>query len=92
MNAVGDKVAIVTGASSGIGHATALLFAREGAAVVVTGRRKAELDGLVAKIEADGGRAAAVAGDVKEEALAERLVDVAISRFGVSTSLSTTPA
>jgi hypothetical protein len=54
--------------------------------------RKAELDGLVAKIEADGGRAAAVAGDVKEEALAERLVDVAISRFGVSTSLSTTPA
>lgn len=82
MNAVGDKVAIVTGASSGIGHATALLFAREGAAVVVTGRRQAELDGLVAKIEADGGRAAAVVGDVKDEALAERLVDVAISRFG----------
>jgi len=82
MNALADKVAIVTGASAGIGHATARLFAREGAAVIVTGRRKAELDGLVGQIEADGGRAAAVVGDVKDEALAKRLVDVAISRFG----------
>ncbi|MDQ3640068.1 MAG: SDR family NAD(P)-dependent oxidoreductase, partial [Actinomycetota bacterium] len=53
MNALADKVAIVTGASSGIGYATALLFAREGADVIVTGRREAELDALVAKIEAD---------------------------------------
>lgn len=82
MNALADKVAIVTGASSGIGYATARLFGREGAAVVVTGRRQAELDELVAKIEVDGGRPAAVVGDVRDEALAERLVDVAISRFG----------
>lgn len=82
MDALVNKVAIVTGASSGIGRATALLFALEGANVVVTGRRQAELDGLVKQIEADGGRAAAVVGDVKDEALAERLVDVAVARFG----------
>ena len=82
MNALADKVAIVTGASSGIGHATALLFAREGADVIVSGRREAELDALVAKIEADGGRAAAIVGDVKDETLAERLVDAAVTRFG----------
>ena len=82
MNALADKVAIVTGASSGVGYATALLFAREGADVIVTGRREAELDALVAKIEADGGRAAAIVGDVKDEALAERLVDAAVTRFG----------
>ncbi len=82
MDALVDKVAIVTGASSGIGRATALLFAREGAKVVVTGRRQTELDGVVKQIEADGGRAFAVVGDVKDEALAERLVDVAVARFG----------
>lgn len=82
MDALVNKVAIVTGASSGIGRATALLFAREGAKVVVTGRRQAELDGVVKQIEADGGQAAAMVGDVKDEALAERLVDVAVARFG----------
>ncbi len=76
------RTAIVTGASSGIGRATALLFAREGACVVVTARRRAELDALVVEIEAAGGRAAAVVGDVKDERLAERLVDVAVNRFG----------
>ncbi len=82
MTALADRVAIVTGASSGIGRATALLFAREGACVVVTARRRAELDALVVEIEAAGGRAAAVVGDVKDERLAERLVDVAVDRFG----------
>jgi NAD(P)-dependent dehydrogenase (short-subunit alcohol dehydrogenase family) len=82
MTALADKVAIVTGASSGIGHATARLFAREGARLVVTARRRAELDALVASIEEEGGRAVAVAGDVRDESLAKLLVETAIGRFG----------
>lgn len=82
MNALTGKVAIVTGASSGIGHASASLFAREGARVVVNGRREAELDALVEAIARDGGEAVAVVGDVRDERLAKRLVDTAIERFG----------
>jgi NAD(P)-dependent dehydrogenase (short-subunit alcohol dehydrogenase family) len=77
-----EKVAIVTGASSGIGYATARLFAREGAKVVVTARRQGELDRLVAEIEETDGEAVAVAGDVNDEALAKALVDTATARFG----------
>jgi NAD(P)-dependent dehydrogenase (short-subunit alcohol dehydrogenase family) len=82
MPALADKIAIVTGASSGIGHATARLFAREGARVVVAARRKAELDALVAAIAADGGRAVARAGDVADEAFAQALVEAAQAEFG----------
>jgi NAD(P)-dependent dehydrogenase (short-subunit alcohol dehydrogenase family) len=82
MTALADKVAIVTGASSGIGHATARLFAREGARVVVTARRQAELDALVASIQEEGGHALAVAGDIRDEALAKLLVETAVGRFG----------
>lgn len=82
MPALADKVAIVTGASSGIGRATARLFAREGARIVVTSRRQDELDALVAEIEDDGGRAFAVAGDIRDEAHAKAAVDAALGRFG----------
>ena len=82
MGSLADKVAIVTGASSGIGYATAKLFAAEGAKVVVTARRRPELDRLVAEIESEGGAAVAVAGDVRDEKLAESLVDTAVERFG----------
>lgn len=82
MNALADKVAIVTGASSGIGHATARLFAKEGAAVVVAARRQHELDALVETITAQGGRAMALAGDVGDEAFASALVETAVDRFG----------
>lgn len=82
MNALAGKVAIVTGASSGIGRATALLFAQEGAKLVVTARRQSELDKLVAEIEAIGGKAVAISGDVKDESLAKGLVNTAINRFG----------
>ncbi len=82
MDQLTGKVAIVTGASSGIGRATAKLFAAEGAKVVVTARRQAELDGLLAEIEETGGEAVALAGDVKEESLAEALVGTAVERFG----------
>ncbi len=82
MHQLSGKVAIVTGASSGIGHATARLFAREGASVVVSARRLAELDLLVTAIELEGGQAIALAGDVGDEALARALVDTALTRFG----------
>ena len=82
MQILSDKVAIITGASSGIGRATALLFAREGAKLVVTARRQSELDKLVAEIEQDGGVAIAVAGDVKDEAHAKLAVKAAASNFG----------
>jgi NAD(P)-dependent dehydrogenase (short-subunit alcohol dehydrogenase family) len=82
MGALAEKVAIITGASSGIGRATAKLFAREGAQLVVGARRQAELDALVAEIEAAGGSAVAVAGDVREEAFAAALVGTAAARFG----------
>ena len=76
------KVAIVTGASSGIGYATAKLFAAEGAKLVVTARRRAELEKLVGEVESSGGAAIAVAGDVRDEALAEEVVATAVERFG----------
>ena len=77
-----DKVAIITGASAGIGRATARLFAAEGAKVVVGARRQAELDSLVAEIEAAGGTAIALAGDVRSEDYHKLLVETAITRFG----------
>lgn len=76
------KVAIITGASSGIGFATAQLFAAEGAKVVVGARRKAELDQLVSQIHSAGGQAVALAGDVRSEAYAKALVALAVERFG----------
>jgi NAD(P)-dependent dehydrogenase (short-subunit alcohol dehydrogenase family) len=82
MPALTNKVAIVTGASSGIGRATAKLFAEEGAKVVVAARRQAELDALVAEIEQADGTAIALAGDVRDEAYAKALVDMAVGRFG----------
>jgi len=82
MPALSNKVAIITGASSGIGYATAKLFAREGAKVVVAARRQLELDTLVEEITQAGGNVVALAGDVKDEAFAKALVELALDRFG----------
>lgn len=76
------KVAIITGASSGIGRATAMLFAAEGAQLVVGARRDAELQQLVAEIKAAGGQAVALAGDVRSEDYAAALVALAVQRYG----------
>lgn len=82
MSLLSNKVAIITGASSGIGRASAILFAREGASVVVGARRQPELDLLVEEIRHEGGQAVSLAGDVKSESYARDLVDLALTRFG----------
>lgn len=82
MSRLNGKVALVTGASSGIGRATAKLFAAEGAKVVLGARREAELQSLVEEIDAAGGVAVALSGDVRSEDYAKALVDLAVARFG----------
>lgn len=82
MSELTGKVAIVTGASAGIGAATAKLFAAEGAKVVAAARRGDELDALVAAIAQAGGDAVALAGDVTHEAFARALVELATETYG----------
>jgi len=77
------KVAIITGAGSGIGRAMALLFAREGATVVAAGRTPASIEETVAMIRAETGwEALAVAADVAIPADVERMVRETVARFG----------
>lgn len=82
MNNLQGKVAIVTGASSGIGRATAIMLAQQGAAIIAGARDKDKLDTLVAAIQQDGGRANACIGDVNDESFAKALVDLAQTQYG----------
>src|SRR5919112_2492330 len=75
-------VALVTGASSGIGEATALALAAEGAAVALAARRKDRLDALAQKIEGDGGRVLVRETDVTDEAQAAAAVDATVEELG----------
>ena len=76
------KVAIVTGASSGIGEATAEALAAEGASVVVAARREERLADLSERIEGNGGRVLAAACDVADEGQAHGLIQKAEEEFG----------
>ncbi|MFN8456649.1 MAG: SDR family NAD(P)-dependent oxidoreductase [Anaerolineae bacterium] len=67
MNKLNGQVAIITGGSSGIGRATAKLFAAEGARVVVVGRDAAKAEAVAAEIVTTGGEAMAIAADVSTE-------------------------
>jgi len=82
VNALIDKIAIIAGASSGIGEATAKLFAAEGAKVVIGARRLTELQRVRAEIASTGGDAMALQGDVRHESYAQALVETAVDRFG----------
>jgi NAD(P)-dependent dehydrogenase (short-subunit alcohol dehydrogenase family) len=75
------KVAIVTGASSGVGRATALLFAHSGCSVVLVARREPRLRALGEEIHASGGQAAWLAGDASQESVARAAVALALNRF-----------
>jgi NAD(P)-dependent dehydrogenase (short-subunit alcohol dehydrogenase family) len=77
-----DKVAIVTGASSGIGKEIALCFAREGATVIAVARRAERLDEIVAKCTSFSGGVIAAQGDVADEAAMDALVDKTLSEQG----------
>jgi NAD(P)-dependent dehydrogenase (short-subunit alcohol dehydrogenase family) len=75
-------VVAITGASAGIGRATALRLARDGAVIVVSARRRDRLDTLVGEIEAAGGRALALVADVTREDDMRQLVHTSVERFG----------
>lgn len=76
------KVAVITGASSGVGRSAALMFAKEGCDVVAVARRKEKLDELVAESAGLPGKVVAYVGDIANEETANGMVDCAINTFG----------
>src|SRR5512144_1626434 len=76
------KTILITGASAGIGWASALALAGEGANLVVTARRQDRLRELVGTIQKTGGRAVSLVGDAKEEETAQQAVNLAVKTFG----------
>src|SRR6478672_10270629 len=82
MGSLDGKVAAVTGASSGIGEATALALAAEGAAVALGGRRSERINELAARIHADGGRAHPATVDVSDESQANAFIERARDELG----------
>ena len=76
------KVALITGASAGIGWASALALAEEGANMVITARRQQRLEELEKAVQQAGGKAVSVVGDASEEELARRCVETAVQTFG----------
>ncbi len=82
MGRLDGKVAIVTGGNSGVGAATALLFAKEGAKVVISARRQAQLEEVAAKIREAGGEVLSVVTDISKSGDAKNLVEKTVEAYG----------
>jgi NAD(P)-dependent dehydrogenase (short-subunit alcohol dehydrogenase family) len=82
MNRLDGKVAIITGAASGIGEAIAQLFAKEGAKVVLVDVQADKLDTVADKVKAAGGNVVRILGDISDPATAVAMVDTAVEEFG----------
>lgn len=76
------KVALITGASSGIGRASALALAGEGANLVLTARRQERLDELASLVKKAGGRTVKIIGDATDESVAKQCIDASVKTFG----------
>lgn len=81
-NALAGKVVVITGASSGLGEATARMLSAQGATVVLGARRVERIEALAAELARNGGQALALATDVTRAAEVQRLVDAAVQAFG----------
>lgn len=82
MGRLEGKVAIITGGNSGVGEQTAKRFAKEGAKVIITARRKEKLEAVAADIKADGGTVLALQGDISVPEDGKRMADAAVEHFG----------
>src|SRR3989442_901478 len=82
MGQLEGRVALITGASKGVGRVMSRMFAREGAAVVCAARSRELVEETAGLVKADGGRALAVTGDAAVEADVQRLVVAAVKAFG----------
>ena len=82
MDRLKGKVAVITGGNSGVGEATAKLFAKEGAVVVIPARREAALTKVAEEIEAAGGEAFAVSTDISKSEDPERLMELVLKKYG----------
>lgn len=82
MGRLQDKIAVITGGNSGIGEATAKLFAKEGATVVITARRENELKRVADEITAAGGHCVYIPGDVTVTEQVDNVIDKTVEMFG----------
>lgn len=87
MKLLKGEVIIITGSTKGIGRSTAHALAREGAAVVINGRKEEDVQNVVQSIVEEGGEAVGVAGCVANEETGEKLVEIAVHSFGKVTGL-----